>query len=281
MFKRPILFALGLALSSVALPAAAQEATASTVVATVNGTDITLGHMIILREALPEQYRSIADDRLFDGILDQLIRQTVLADTIEKPSQAIALQLENEQRALLAGAAMATALVDVTSDEALQAAYDKKYADAEPSKEYNASHILVETENEAIDLIAKLTDGAIFADLAKDFSTGPSGPNGGELGWFGEGMMVQPFQEAVFAMQVGGVSAPVQTQFGWHVIALNETRLLEGPSFEDVRAELSEEIQQEALEGILTKLTDAADVVRPDISGIDRATIQDRSLVEN
>ena len=90
--------------------------------------------------------------------------------------------------------------------------------------EYNASHILVATEGEAIQLKIEIDDGADFSQSARDNSTGPSGPSGGELGWFGPGVMVPPFEKAVFALEVGEVSNPVQTLFGWHLIKLNQVR---------------------------------------------------------
>ncbi|MGR3291969.1 MAG: peptidylprolyl isomerase, partial [Paracoccaceae bacterium] len=91
---------------ALSLPASSQEITADTVVATVNGINITIGHMIVLRNNLPEQYNNLDDKTLFSGILDQVVQQSVLAQTVSEPSPAIALQLENERRSLLAGAAM-------------------------------------------------------------------------------------------------------------------------------------------------------------------------------
>ncbi len=264
-----------------AQPLSAQEATRDTVVATVNGQDITIGHMIVLRSDLPEQYQALPDDVLFDGLLDQLVQQTVLSQKAGEPGAAVELRLENERRTLLAASAMQDVLDDAITDEALQAAYDAKYADAEPSKEFNASHILVETEDEAKALVSELEGGADFAELAKEKSTGPSGPNGGELGWFGAGMMVKEFEEAVGEMETGAISEPVQTQFGWHVIRLNETRMKDAPALDEVRDELAAELQQQIIEEKMTELTEAADIDRPDLEGIDRSVIRDLDLVLN
>ncbi len=264
-----------------ALPAIAQEVTSDTVVATVNGTDITIGHMIVLRNNLPQQYQNLDDKVLYDGILDQVVQQTVLSQTMDTLSMAIALQLENERRALLAGAAMADMLAESITDDVVQAAYEKQYTQADPVKEYNAAHILVETEEEALALIVKLDEGAEFGALAAEFSTGPSGPSGGSLGWFGPGMMVQPFEEAVETMQDGDVSAPVQTQFGWHVIILNETRFQSAPALDDVRAELVDELQQKAVADIIEKLSGEADISRADLPDLDPAILRDTSLVQN
>lgn len=279
MFKRTI-FLTAFALScTFSLPGYAQDVSADTVVATVNGTDITIGHMIVLRDFLPEQYQNLPDETLFDGILDQVIQQAVLAQTVTTPSAAFHIQMENERRTLLASAAMGKIIKEAVTEEALLAAYNEKFADAEPSREYNASHILVETQEEAAALAVELADGADFAALAKEHSTGPSGPGGGSLGWFSAGMMVQPFEEAVVTMDVGQVSEPVQTQFGWHLIKLDDSRLLEQPGIDDVRDELSQELQQKAVEGAITALTASADIVRPDLSAIDRAVLRDTKLV--
>ena len=273
-----IMGACALALG-LALPAMAQDVDQNTVVATVNGQDITVGHMIVLREGLPEQYQSLPDDVLFDGILEQLVQQTVLSQKADEPGPVVELQLENEKRTLLAGTAMKSLIDDQMTDEAIQTAYDEKFADAEPTKEFNASHILVESEDEAKALVTELEGGADFAELAKEKSTGPSGPNGGELGWFGPGMMVKEFEDAVIGMEPGAVSAPIQTQFGWHVIRLNETRMQDAPPLEEVRAEIADELQQKLIADTLATLTDEAEITRNEAE-IDPAIIRnlDRGL---
>ena len=257
----------------------AQETTADTVVATVNGTEITVGHMIMVRDGLPEQYRELPNDVLFDGILEQLVQQTVLSQSYDGSDYAIRLRTENEERRLRAGQAIDRAVASAVTDEALQSLYQERFADFEPAREFNASHILVETREKAQDLIAELNSGADFAQLARDNSTGPSGPNGGQLGWFGAGMMVPPFEAAVMALEVGAVSEPVQTQFGWHVITLNETRLKDAPAMDEVRDTLVGELQEAAVEAEIQRLSDQAQIQRPDISAIDRNIISDTALV--
>ena len=260
---------------------AESHASADTVVATVNGTDITLGHMIILKQRLPEQYQQIAPDVLFDGILDQLVQQTLLGNSIDTLSKEAQLTLENEDRAVRAAEALRLLVSDVVTEDAVQEAYERLYGDVEPSNEYNASHILVTTEEEAQALVTDLEGGADFAELAKEKSTGPSGPRGGELGWFGSGAMVAPFEEAVVALEVGAVSAPVQTQFGWHVIKLNETRLKGAPDLEEVRAEVTQDVRMGAVDAQVSQLTDQADITRMTAEDIDPALMDDRSLLEN
>ena len=127
---------------------------------------------------------------------------------------------------------------------------------------------------------AELDGGADFATLAAEKSTGPSGPNGGDLGWFGLGMMVKPFEDAVLLLQPGQLSDPVQTQFGWHVIKLMETRAATAPTLEETRDELAGELQQKAVESEVTALTEAAAITR-NVEGIDPAVLKNTTLIDN
>jgi len=264
-------------------PATAQDnPDIDTVLATVNGTDITLGHMIALRASLPAQYGQLPAEILFTGILDQLIQQTLLMQSFEGDvSKRSELVLENERRAILATEAIENVMQGDLDDATVQAAYDERYASAAQDTEYKAAHILVETEEAARDLIAQLDGGADFAALAREHSTGPSGPNGGDLGWFGPGVMVESFFNAVASLEPGAVSEPVQTQFGWHVIKLNETRLTETPSLDEVRAEIEETLRQEKFDAHVETLSGNATITRNDASGIAPETINNLELLEN
>ena len=270
-------FALSLAGSG----AIAQDATADTVIATVNGTEITLGQMIITRAQLPQQYAGLPDDVLFGGVLDQLIQQQLLADSLETTPARVTYAVQNEERSLKAGEVINNITLGAVDEDALNAAYDARYADALPSTEFNAAHILLETEDEALAAKARVTAGEAFADVARDVSTGPTGPNGGNLGWFGPGQMVPAFEEAVAAMSVGDISDPVQTQFGWHVINLIETRNAQAPSFDEVRQELFGQVQEAAIQARLTDLTDAATVVTPEDGEFDPTLISNIDLLDN
>ncbi len=253
---------------------------ADTIVATVNGTEITLAHMIVLKQRLPQQYQTLPPDVLFNGILDQLVQQTVLGQVDEALTVGSIATIENEERALRAAEVISDIADGAVSEAALQSAYDAAFGGVEPEAEYNASHILVETEEEALALVTELEAGADFATLAQEKSTGPSGPNGGQLGWFGKGSMVPPFEEAVVAMEPETVSAPVQTQFGWHVIRLNETRMKDAPTLEDVRADLVGEVEREAIEARVAELSAEADITRKTIEEIDPALLDDLTLLE-
>lgn len=245
-----------------ALPSWAEEPVGpDTVVATVDGTDITLGHMILVQQNLPQQYQTLPSEVLFNGILDQIIQQTVLAQSgPAQDSRLVRLSIDNERRTLKAGEVLQIAVDGAITDTAVQEIFDAKYANGTGETEYNASHILVETEEQALDLIKQLQGGADFAELAKEASTGPSGPNGGELGWFGPGMMVPPFEQAVVEMAVGAVSAPVKTQFGWHVIKLNDSRTMAAPNLQEVRSEIEAEIERKAIDDRIKTLTDGAKI---------------------
>ena len=235
---------------------------AGTVVATVNGTEITLGHMVAMRESLPEQYRQLPPATLFQGILDQLIDQALLAGRTDgQMTPRMELMLDNQRRSMLAAREMAQMMADGMTDEAIQALYDEKYATV-TGTEWNASHILVETEEEAQAIIDELNGGADFATVAREKSTGPSGPNGGQLGWFGPGMMVAPFEQAVAAMEAETISAPVQTQFGWHVIRLNETREKGAPPLAEVRGQLAEELRGQIVQDAIDAARESAEITR-------------------
>ncbi|MFY2824136.1 peptidylprolyl isomerase [Ruegeria sp. MALMAid1280] len=275
-------FLPSLALAAVmALPLAAEtKPDAGTVIARVNGDEITLGHVIATGAALPEQYQQIEDDVLYELIVDQLIQQALLGQQQEALSKLNTLALDNETRSLLAVQTVNTLLEEELTDDAIQAAYDAKYADFQGADEFNASHILVETEEEAKGIKAQLDDGADFAELAKEKSTGPSGPNGGELGWFGPGQMVPAFEAAVIGLEKGQVSEPVKTQFGWHVITLNDKRKSEAPELDQVRAELSQTLQQEVIQARIDELTQQAEIERPALEGVGPEVLRQTDLIQ-
>ncbi|MGB7268176.1 MAG: peptidylprolyl isomerase [Albidovulum sp.] len=273
------IFAAAILAMALAAPLQAEDTNVDTVVAVVNGTEITLGHMIAAREVLPQQYQDLPDDVLFNGVLEQLIQQTALAQVGEaNQTKTDALMIANQTRSYLSGAVLEAAAADAVTDEALKARYEEKYAALEPTKEYHAAHILVETEEEAKAIKAEIDGGADFAMTAKEKSTGPSGPNGGDLGWFGLGAMVKPFEDAVLALEVGQVSNPVQTDFGWHIIVLNETRLAEAPKFEEVEQELIGDLRQAAVEAKVKELVDTAKVEKT-TDGIDPAVVKNSDLL--
>lgn len=278
MLKRAgIMASLVLALAG---PVRAEGETAETVVATVNGTAITLGHMIALRESLPEQYQTLPDDVLFKGILDQLVQQETLKQATTDLSTRDTATLENEQRGYVSGVAIQRIVEVAVTEEALQAAYDARFKDAAPQTEYNAAHILVDTIEEATALKAELAAGADFAALAKEHSTDTgSGAAGGDLGWFGLGAMVKPFEDAVIAAKPGEVTEPVLSDFGYHLILVKETRVAEQPTLDMLRDELAAEIENAAIAAKIDELTKSATITREG-EGLDPALLKNSTLID-
>lgn len=241
----------------------AQETTLDSVVAKIGDVEITVAHVLDIKRQLPEQYQTLTDDVLFKGIVDQLVQQTFLAQSVETTPAWVATAMENERRTLLSSLMIDQIRAEAVSDEALLALYETRYTSAGREVQFKASHILVDSEAEAKDLVAKLAEGADFAELAKEFSTGPSGPRGGDLGWFGMGQMVPEFESAVVDLEIGAVSAPVQTQFGWHVIKKFETRDVMPPAFDTVREELAIELENAAVNAKLAEIEANFTVERP------------------
>lgn len=257
---------------------------AATVIATVNGTEITLGHAVLLRQRLPEQYQGVPDDVLMPGLIEQLVDQAVLADALSQSPEsdplAVTLHLENERRGTLAARAVQGLVSDVTDETALQEAYEAATAAFTPQTEYNASHILVDSEEKANELKAELDGGADFAALAAEHSSDGSAQAGGSLGWFGPGQMVAEFETAVAELEPGDVAGPVETQFGWHLIKLDETRSSEAPTLETLRPELEAQVRQQALQTELERLRSEATIELPETM-LPASAISDASILEN
>ncbi|CUH79561.1 Foldase protein PrsA 3 precursor [Tritonibacter multivorans] len=271
-------FAFGLAFAT----GANADHHANTVVAKINGEEITIGHMIVARMSLPDQYKELPDDVLFNALLDQMIQQTVLKQQLhgEVPTQ-VKLRLDNESRGLLAATVIEGIMETGREESLVREAYEARYSTGDGGDEFNASHILVETEERANEIKAEAETGLDFATLAKEYSTGPSGPNGGQLGWFGTGRMVPEFEAAVVEMQPGDISKPVETQFGWHVIRLNDRRKISAPEFDEVKEQIAQELAIQAVEDRVNQLTADADIQRPEIEDFDPAVLRDGSLVRD
>ncbi|RMC34338.1 peptidylprolyl isomerase [Paracoccus alkanivorans] len=279
MLKSSILAAFVIA-APMMLPATlqAEESNADTVVATVNGQEITLGQMIVMKQSMQDpQMAELPDQALWDLMLDQLVRQTAVAAN-GKENAGVRAQLELQRRNTLAAAAVTELSGGDPTDEEIKAAYDELFANAEATTEYSAAHILVKTEDKAKELKKELDGGADFGTLAEENSTGPSGPNKGDLGWFAADQMVPPFAEAVKAMEPGQVSDPVQTDFGWHIIKLNDTRVKEAPKLEEIREQLVQKIRRDKIEAEIERVSSEAKVEKAE--GIDPALINNTDLLE-
>ena len=241
----------------------AQEPTLNTIVATVNGTNITLGHILDIKQQLPDQYQSLSNEVLFTNIVDQLVQQEILASSFKKDPEWVSITMQNERRNILSTIIIDKIRKEAVSDEILKSTYLHKYTQINENMEYKASHILVNTIERAQELLKMLKNGADFSELAKKYSTGPSSLDGGDLGWFQKGQMVAPFETAVLMMEVGTYSKPIQTQFGYHLIHLGDRRETPSPSFEDVRSNLEIELQNVAIDTYLRGRLVDANVIMP------------------
>ena len=254
--------------------------TEKTVLVSVNGEDITVGNIISFQSRLSDQYQSMEDSVLFDGILKQLIQQTILSQKVNIHSGRIKYALENQMRAFLSTELVGNLSEAEVMESEIESLYVKFSTNIERKKEYNASHILVETETEAEELLLKLKNGADFSELAKIYSTGPSGAQGGNLGWFGQGAMVPTFENAVIKLKIDELSVPIQTQFGWHLIKLNDARKTPVPTIEEVRKELITEIKKKKIDFEMSKIIDSADVIYSNLE-IDPKIIREVSMLND
>ncbi len=256
-----------LALSVGAGAAAEEGPSVDTVLATVNGVEITVGHLIVSHQSLPEQFRQLPPETLFDPLLEQLIEQTALMmqGSEDDLTTAERVALENDRRAVIANSVLTRATEGAVTDESLATAYEAFVAEFEaegPVPEFNASHIIVETEAEAQALREELDAGADFADLAREHSTDGAAVGGGSLGWFGPGVMIPEFESAVMAMEPGDIEGPLETQFGWHLVRLNDTRVSTAPELDEVRTQLQESIQREAAVAEVARVLQGVEVSR-------------------
>ena len=257
------------------------EPTRDTVVATVNGTPITMGDVIVAYSALPDQYKQMPDQVLFKGIIDQLVQQVALEQEMAgKLTAKDKIILESARRSYLSNAALNPIAQAAVTPKALKAAYDKAVASMPKVTEYHASHILVKTEAEANKIKDEIAAGKMtFAEAAKKDSTDGSAKNGGDLGWFGPGTMVKPFEDAVMKAKVGEVTGPVKTQFGWHLILVTGTRPKPAPTLKQLTPQLTKMLESNAIRAYLKTLT-ANTKITHSFDTIDPASMKDTALLD-
>lgn len=232
-----------------AAPAAeAAAVTPETVVATVGGEAITEADLSFAAEDLAQDLSQMPAEERRPFLLRVVIDMKVMAGAAKAAGMdqtpLFAQRLKYLEERALRRAYFAEAIAGAVTEEAVRADYDAFTAQFTPQDEVRASHILVESEDEANAIKAELDGGADFAAIAKEKSIDPgSGANGGDLGFFGKGMMVPPFEEAAFALtEPGEVSAPIQSQFGWHIIKLGEKRQSQPPTFEQVAPQIQQQV---------------------------------------
>lgn len=235
------------------------------VVATVNGVEIKRSEVAQAQRLLPQQYQKIPFDQIFPSLLDSVIdAHLTAADARERGLQndeAFQKEMQRIERQMLQRSALTLAINEAVTAESLKAAYDEMVAASAGDPEIHARHILVASEEEAMEVIAELDKGADFATLAKTKSTGPSGPNGGDLGYFGRGQMVPAFEKAAFELEKGAYSdKPVKTQFGYHIIMQEDSRAKQPPSFEQAEPQLRNQLSQTAGSAYMAELREAATI---------------------
>lgn len=239
---------------------AEDKAPADVVIATVNGEKVmksTLdGYMKILKKSGKDNQSDAINDLISTEIAYQ---QAIKSDILERPEMKKAIGDYTRNILLKTWTKEKVDSYDI-KDEEIQAAYKERVTKL-ASKEFNARHILVKTEDEAKAVIKEVAEGADFATLAKEKSTGPSGSNGGSLGWFKAQTMVPAFANAVKAMEKGSVSKdPVKTQFGYHVIKLEDSRDAKLPAFEALKPQLERVLAQKRMLADMEELKKNADI---------------------
>ena len=263
VLKSTTLSALVALSASFATPAWAQEKIS---VGSVNGEPMYLDEVMQLTEQLPDEYRRQPLESYYPNLVAEIANTKLGAkaatDANLQDNELVQDAIRIATERILAEAYFATEMRKMVTDEEIQSAYDRFIADSDSREEISARHILVNEKQEAVDLIAKLKDGADFATLAQEFSTGPSGPKGGDLGYFGRGQMVPDFEVAAFDLEIGTFTAePVQTQFGWHVIKLEDKRTQPAPTLEEMRSQIAQGLSQQALARLIEELRKDANIV--------------------
>jgi peptidyl-prolyl cis-trans isomerase C len=268
LFIASLLIVTGCDQMQTALKSAPETADSTTpaltgkVVATVNGNNITQEVLDVY--TAQRAAKAGASEANHETVMNELVALELMRqEAIDKgltSQPEVAATLNQMERSTMAGAAIKSFMENnQVTDEAAKEFYDKQVG--VPGKEYKARHILVGTEDEAKQIISMLDQGQDFSELAKEKSTGPSGPSGGELGWFGAGQMVKPFADAAATLEKGAYTkTPVKTEFGWHVIMLEDVRDSTPPPFDDVKDRLKMMLVNQSLQQHLNDLRESATI---------------------
>ena len=272
MMQRPTLRATALAVTLAMAPGGVQAANDDPVVATVNGVKIHKSMLVDAQQLLPQQYQQIPLMQIYPALVDTVIDMKLSAADARKKklheTEHFKVLMSRIEEQMLQRTVLQAEMDKALTEEAIKKRYDAIVANSGLSAEVHARHILVKTEDEANTIIKDLQGGADFIVTAKEKSTGPSGPNGGDLGFFGKGQMVPEFEKAAFAMEKGEISnAPVKTQFGWHIIKVEDRRKSEPPTFDSIKQKLQTEISQETGSNYVAGLRKVAKIKRFDLDG--------------
>ena len=243
------------------------------VVATVDGNPITEADVGFAAEDLGQDLAQIPVNSRRAYLIGVLIDMKLMANAAKaqnlQDSPEFARRSEYLQERALRRAYFVDILNKSVTDDQVKAAYDDYVASAPQTEEVRARHILVNTEEEAKAVLDELNNGKDFAELAQEKSIDPGAANGGDLGYFTKGQMVQPFEDAAFALEVGQVSQPIQTQFGWHIIKLEDRRPKQPATLEQMAPQIRQQLLIEAFNDEVAALKDGADiqVLDPQASG--------------
>lgn len=242
-------------------------------IVTINGQGFTLNLVGSIINQLPENVRNQPIDVYYNSVVDDIVDTKLTADAARNSGLADnPLLREIAERAydrVIAEAWLNDALNSRITDDMINQSYNDLVADTASRTETRARHILLDTQDQALAAISRLDAGEDFAALAKELSTGPSGPNGGELGYFRRGAMVPSFEVASFDIDIGAYSkAPVQTQFGWHVIKVEDRRVADAPALADVRDQLRSSISVKIAGAIIADLRAKADIDRMSLDDV-------------
>ncbi len=247
------------------------------VLATVNGEEITQADIDLFYQELPDQMKQIPVEQVQNQILDRLIDQQLILGEAKKARldkrPDIERKLAYEKTKILNESYLEIVLEKEVTPERIREVYNRAIALEEKREEIKARHILVKTEAEALDIINALKRGGDFISLAKERSTGPSGKNGGDLGFFTADQMVPPFSKAAYALRKGETSdKPVQTQFGWHVIKVEDRRLAGARPFQELEPQIREQLVTKAYEKIIQQFRKTAKIEKMNLgtSGFQR-----------
>jgi peptidyl-prolyl cis-trans isomerase C len=251
--------------ASTAGAAAAPQPPAGQVVARVDGVELHFADVEAAQQSLPAQAQKLPLDSIYPILLDRLVDATLITEAGRKDhldqNPEVQRRLRQFQDRLIQQAYIERAVKAAATEDRLKARYQTLLKEKPAHEEVHASHILVKTEAEAKSVIAELDKGADFAALAKKYSTDPGGASGGDLGYFGRDDMVPEFAAAAFALPVGKYTEkPVKTEFGWHVIKVEDRRNGKPPSFEEARDELDRLIAHDVVEAKLKELRGGAKI---------------------
>ena len=262
------------------------SSTESTVVATVNGYAIRANEVQLAADDILPQLSEVPANLRFPFVVEYLIERHLLAQAAVKEgvteSEEYKRRLAFYQAKALRDAYFAAKLKPTVTDEAVRASYDKQAAKVEAEERARARHILLATEEQARDVTARLAAGEDFEALAKELSQDGSKEFGGDLGYFTAEEMVPAFSEAAFSLEVGEVSEPVQTEFGWHVIKLEDRRKGGAQPFEDVENAIRMVLYRQSVQDKLVELRGEAkiEVHDPDLKRLQEITERQRDLID-